>query len=169
LPHNSGSVAWRDFRVGDQIAWRHRTMSTAENTKTSLNVLGHPTEMLLTAAESGGNLSVARMEIPPGWGNPVHVHWFEDEAFYILSGELDITVDGATARFSAGQMGFGPNGRPHAFKNPTDTTTTMLVITTPGGIERFFRACDSAFPDGKPSSPEGVVDIIERHGMSVVH
>ncbi|MGP1347217.1 MAG: cupin domain-containing protein [Phycisphaerales bacterium] len=133
----------------------------------TLNVLGHPTQLLLTAEQTRGALSLVRITIPPYWGNPVHTHWFEDETFYILSGTLDVTVNNHTTRLTEGQAAFGPKLVPHAFANPTDKPATALVFATPGGIERFFRACNAAFPEGATVDPAIATDIISRHAMTL--
>ena len=47
-------------------------------------------------------------------------------------------------------------------------TLVCHELARAGGPERFFEACDTAFPAGTPIDPVHLVDIIERHGMSVV-
>ena len=42
------------------------------------------------AAATGGQISVAEQVLPQGSSPPLHVHHREDEAFYILEGELPV-------------------------------------------------------------------------------
>ena len=61
---------------------------------TTLNVLGVTHIYKATAAETGGSFSLWEAVVPPGAGAPPHTHAREDEAFYVLSGELIIESEG---------------------------------------------------------------------------
>lgn len=131
------------------------------------HVLGTDHGILLTADQTGGSCSAFRITVPAGWGNPRHVHWFEDEVFYVLEGQLDITIGDRTTTVPAGGAAFGPRRVPHQFSNPGPTTAMLLVVATPGGLERFFQACEAAYPPGAEIDPQGVASLVERHGMSM--
>src|SRR5258708_28177895 len=55
---------------------------------------------------------------PLGGGPPTHHHNSYDEAFYVVSGEMEFRVDGETARVPAGSMAWIPRGSIHSFRNP---------------------------------------------------
>jgi mannose-6-phosphate isomerase-like protein (cupin superfamily) len=74
-----------------------------------------------------------------GSGPPAHHHTSYDEAFYVLSGEMEFRVDGATEQVREGSMAFVPRGSTHAFRNPRQEPTRMLVITTPEAIDLIVR------------------------------
>jgi quercetin dioxygenase-like cupin family protein len=61
------------------------------------------------------------------------------ETFYVLEGELLFHVDGTEHRAQAGTTVAIPRGVPHAFL-ATSETARFLVLNTPGGHDRFFRA-----------------------------
>jgi mannose-6-phosphate isomerase-like protein (cupin superfamily) len=42
--------------------------------------------------DTGGAYSLTDSVVPPGGGPPPHIHHREDEAFWVLEGELEITV-----------------------------------------------------------------------------
>jgi quercetin dioxygenase-like cupin family protein len=67
------------------------------------------------------------------------------ETFYILEGELLFHVDGEEHPAGAGQTVAIRSGVPHAFL-VTSETARFLVLNTPGGQDRFFRA------GGEPAS-----------------
>jgi quercetin dioxygenase-like cupin family protein len=134
----------------------------------TLNVLGVATDVLLSAHQTQGACSVFRITIPANFANPPHVHWFEDETFYILQGELEVTVGSMPTVLKAGQAAFGPRRTLHSFANKTAAPVVAIVHASPGGLERFFEACDAAFPAGAPIDPVHLVGLIERHGMSIV-
>ncbi|MDX6597165.1 MAG: hypothetical protein QOE87_1052 [Gaiellales bacterium] len=61
------------------------------------------------------------------------------ETFYVLEGELLFHVDGQELPAAAGQTVAIRRGVPHAFLVVSETAR-FLVINTPGGHDRFFRA-----------------------------
>ena len=86
---------------------------------------------------------------PMGGGPPAHHHNSYDEAFYVLSGEMEFQVDGVTQRVPEGSMAFVPRGSTHAFRNPSLEPARMLVITTPEAIDLIVRMPEGI---GKPDS-----------------
>jgi quercetin dioxygenase-like cupin family protein len=97
-----------------------------------------------TAADTGGQLTVMDVTDPPGVEAPLHVHHREDEAFWILDGDVTFEVGGKTIEASAGDFVFGPRDIPHRYK-VGDAGSRMLFILAPGGFEELVRATsDSA-------------------------
>jgi quercetin dioxygenase-like cupin family protein len=87
-----------------------------------------------TAADTGGALSIVEVTEPPGAEAPLHVHHREDEAFWILDGDVTFEVGGATIAARAGDYAFGPRGIPHRY-TAGPHGCRMLFILTPGGFE----------------------------------
>lgn len=61
------------------------------------------------------------------------------ETFYVLEGEILFHVDGDEHTASAGETVAIRGGVPHAFLVVSETAR-FLVLNTPGGQDRFFRA-----------------------------
>ena len=49
---------------------------------------------LLTGEQTGGAFFMAEVSVPPGCGNPPHIHTREDETFYVQQGTLTVQVGG---------------------------------------------------------------------------
>lgn len=125
--------------------------------------MGNTFRTVLAAAGSGGAMSVVDNLVPAGFGPPRHVHSREDEAFAILSGEVEFRVAGESFVRRAGEGAYVPRGTEHAFRALTDLR--MLVILTPGGFEGFFaEMARGAFriPEDMPA----ILESAERHGMA---
>ena len=108
------------------------------------------------ASERGdGRFSIVHFPVPPGGGPKPHVHNEDEEIFHILEGDCAFYADGATVRAGAGQTVVLPRGIPHCFRNTSDRPASFLTITTPGGFDRFIRACARpANPGGTPPPPD---------------
>jgi quercetin dioxygenase-like cupin family protein len=93
------------------------------------------------------------LEMPVGLASPYHVHRNEDEAFYVLEGELAVVVDGEWLTAGPGTYVYGPRNIPHGFKVVGTTPACMLLVCAPAGFERFVR--DLSMPlDAVPAPPD---------------
>lgn len=125
--------------------------------------LGVTYRTILGPAGSGGAMSIVDTFSPAGSGPPRHVHHAEDEAFVLLSGEVEFWVAGRTFRRGPGGTAFVPRGTEHTFKALSDAR--KLVILTPGGFESFFEEmARGAFriPEDMPA----VVESGTRHNLA---
>jgi len=112
-----------------------------------LAILGQRLEVKLRAAETGGALGATEAVIEPGWeGPPAHIHHREDEAVYVLEGELEFTVAGTLHPAPAGTLVHIPRGARHAWRNVSDRQSRSLTIYTPGGFEAVFDRVDAGTP-----------------------
>lgn len=93
---------------------------------------------VLTLADSQGAMTITDSVSPPKSGPPMHIHHGEDEAFFILSGEVEFSVGGTRLRKGPGEAAFVPRGVEHTFTVVGDKPCRHLVILTPGGFEGFF-------------------------------
>jgi mannose-6-phosphate isomerase-like protein (cupin superfamily) len=76
------------------------------------------------------------IEIAPGRELEAHVHADEDDAFYILEGEMTFVFGDATAAAPPGTFVLAPPGVLHGFRNDGGTPVRMLNIHAPAGFDR---------------------------------
>jgi steroid delta-isomerase-like uncharacterized protein len=109
--------------------------------------LGVPTIVRATAQTTNGAFGlVEHLAIPPGFASPYHTHRLEDEAFYVLEGELAFVNAGRWTVAPAGTYVFGARNVPHGFKVIGDAPARMLLISSPGGFEQFIMELSEAAP-----------------------
>lgn len=130
-------------------------------------VLGDSVTIKASAAETGGALTFFTVETAPGAGPPLHVHLQEDEYFYVLEGEVEFQVGEQRVTARSGTFLFVPKNQPHTFANLSNRPSKMLVMTTPGGFDRFAAAADAMGRSGA-LNPEAVRELVERFAMKVV-
>jgi len=76
------------------------------------------------------------IEIAAGRELEAHVHQDEDDAFFIMEGELTFLLeDGPTAALP-GTFVLVPPGVEHGFRNDGDVPVRMLNIHAPAGFDR---------------------------------
>ena len=103
-----------------------------------------------SAESTNGSLALIEATVPPGGGPVAHAHTRSDEAFYILTGELEILNGDDTFVAGTGDFVFVPRGTRHRFKNTGLHGVRMLFMFTPGGEESVFKYGDQARPGHPP-------------------
>jgi len=126
---------------------------------------GAVTIAVLASGEStGGTLSVFE-ELPPMVDTPRHVHSNEDELFYVLEGEHVIEVGGEEVEAGPGAAVFAPRRIPHAQRRVVAGEGRLLIVTTPGGFEGFFRQLAAADAGGTLGA-DAYAAASEKYGIS---
>ena len=88
---------------------------------------------------TAGAYSVHDNTIPPGASGPrPHLHRRHEEAFYVLKGELHVRVGPRKILAPAGSFVVVPRGVVHRPSNPGPEPTRVLLVFSPGGMDRFF-------------------------------
>ena len=124
------------------------------------------------AAGTGGLMSILEITEPPNSAAPLHVHHREDEAFWILEGDVTFEVGDTTIECHAGDYAFGPRDIPHRFTVGPDGCR-MLFILTPGGFEELVREMGrpaESLTLPAPSEPDfaHVAAVAERYGCELL-
>jgi quercetin dioxygenase-like cupin family protein len=89
-----------------------------------------------TGEQTQGRYSIIEQWMPNGVGPPPHVHAFEDEAFWVMEGEMTVEVGGKTFVLGPGAMGHIPRNTVHAFKVTSQEVCHVLNFYTPAGFEQ---------------------------------
>lgn len=116
-----------------------------------------------SADRTGGALTVFEENEPVD--TPLHVHENEDELFYVLEGEHVFQVGEEQFRVGPGGLVFAPRGVPHAQRRVVPRTGRILVLTSPAGLEGFFRELADADRAGA-LGPEAYASASKKHGVT---
>src|SRR5918997_4127709 len=152
------------------------TQTTAPQTSTASGeprwFFGMLAEVKASAADTAGQYTLVEITAPPGLEAPLHVHYTEDEGFYVLEGNVTIFVGDETVELASGQHAFGPRDVPHKFSVGPDGAR-MIWVLTPGGFENLIdeASVPAETPTVPPPSvlpPENAAEIVLRHGNEVL-
>ena len=129
-------------------------------------------EIKASAADTNGQYTLVEITAPAGLQTPLHVHYREDEGFYVLEGSVTIEVGEATVELGAGQHALGPRDIPHRFTVGPDGAR-MIWVLAPSGFEDFVAdvSVPAEAPTVPPASvlpPENAAEIVLRHGMELL-
>ncbi|MBS1659531.1 MAG: cupin domain-containing protein [Bacteroidetes bacterium] len=121
----------------------------------------------ISTSDTDGSLYVYESSrIKPG-GPPLHVHYDQDEWWFILQGQFMIKVGEQVYNVQAGDSVFGPRKVPHCFAKVGDGEAKMLMLFSPAGkMEAFFTAMSKGATKGM--TPEQNAQFRKDHGFEVV-
>lgn len=132
--------------------------------------LGLPTQIRAAGENTNGAFGlIESWSMPPGFASPYHMHHLEDEAFYVLEGELGVVCDGKWLKAGPGAYVFGPREVPHGFKVIGDVPARMLLLCSPAGFENFVsgQATDLALPPGPPDMAK-LMELAAKHRIDIL-
>jgi quercetin dioxygenase-like cupin family protein len=104
----------------------------------TIAVVGDVYRFLATGEDTNGTYAMWEAIVPPGGGPPPHMHSREQEAFYILEGDITLQAGDKRIVAQAGMFANMPVGLPHSFKNESDRPAKMLISVAPAGLEQMF-------------------------------
>jgi mannose-6-phosphate isomerase-like protein (cupin superfamily) len=129
-------------------------------------------EVKASAADTGGQYTLVEITAPAGFQAPLHVHYREDEGFYVLEGGITVQVGDETVELGSGEHAYGPRDVPHTFTIGPDGARVLWVLA-PSGFEDFIE--DVSVPAERPTvppadvvPPEDAAEIVMRHGMELL-
>jgi quercetin dioxygenase-like cupin family protein len=93
---------------------------------------------LATGEETQGRFALIESVARKGNAPPRHIHRREDETFYVLEGEITVSVGDRTTKATPGTMVFLPRDIAHSFVIESEHLR-MLVLLAPAGLESYFK------------------------------
>jgi mannose-6-phosphate isomerase-like protein (cupin superfamily) len=104
---------------------------------------------------------------------PLHIHHNEDEAWYILDGQMTFYVGDEVLEAKAGTFVYAPSGLAHTFTVDVEPTR-VLVFASPAGFEHFALELGEPATSDKPPAglavpgPDVLGPVAQRYGIEVV-
>jgi quercetin dioxygenase-like cupin family protein len=140
----------------------------------TVHLLGNILTFHIRPSIDGSAFLLSECKTAPGAGAPPNTHP-EDEAFYVLDGTVEFSVEGKTSVYGPGSLIVIPNNGVHAFRNVGEKPSRILILNWPGNDhERFFREAGELLPSGvsdfpqnpPPPQPEKIMAIGAKHNMT---
>jgi len=109
--------------------------------------------------DTNGRFTLIEFAPKRGLEPPPHTHTNEDEAYYVLEGEVTFTVGEEVIEAKTGSYVMLPRGIRHMWKIKTPEAR-LLMMFTPSGLEEFFKAlADPVVGDDIHNAPQSLPDM----------
>ena len=133
-----------------------------------------------TSEETRGAYSLTEHLMTAAANPPRHLHRDEDEAYYVLEGEIEYEIDGDVILTGPGSYGVVPKGSPHLFRVLSPTARVLVIGSASGhsdelpggGVEGFFRAAGvpaerPELPPPTAPDPVALTATADAHGITI--
>jgi len=100
---------------------------------------------------------------PPRWIAPLHLHYNDDEAWYVLEGRLWVKRGDETVEAGPGSAVLVPRGTPHTYWN-SDTAPLRYLLIMPPTIHQLIQAIHAAID----RSPDAMRALFRRYDSELL-
>lgn len=132
-----------------------------------IQVLSDQLRLLLRSADSPAQMSAMVVDVPPGGFVPPHLHSKEEEGYFVLAGELSLTIGDQVHALVPGDFGHVPPRTVHGYANRGSVPVRFLAWTVGGPIDQFFEAMSLRVKQ-MPQDAAAMAEITERFGVHMV-
>ena len=115
-----------------------------------LQSLGALVLVKATSEQTAGVFNLFEVSCPPGYVTPLHIHYVEDVAVYVLEGALTFFWSSERREAVAGSYFYQPRGTPHGFRVAGAIPARILYLTFPAGFDRFVIEQELPAPKSEP-------------------
>ena len=118
----------------------------------SLESLGALVLAKATSEQTGGVFNLLEVSCPPGYATPLHIHYAEDVAIYVLEGTLTFFWGNEQKTADPGSYFYQPRGIPHGFRVEGSRPARLLYLTFPAGLDRFVIEQEQQAANAEPGT-----------------
>ena len=105
--------------------------------KKRLHTIGALVSVLANTEQTDGEFNLFDVLIPKDFSTPLHIHYAENVAVFVLESVLTFFWGNEKMVAQAGSYFFQPRGIPHGFRVTGSTPARILYLTTPAGLDDF--------------------------------
>lgn len=130
----------------------------------SVDIGGTAVSFLVGNHDTADRFGLTEHRMPPSApGAPLHYHRTMTEMFYVVDGEVSLTLGSEQHLVGPRTFMLVPEGTPHAFANPGNDPATLLVMFSPDhGREQYFRELGDLLRASPAPDREAVEELARR-------
>jgi quercetin dioxygenase-like cupin family protein len=117
-----------------------------------LQALGASVSIKATSEQTGEAFNLLEFHCPPDYKTPLHIHYIEDVAIYVLEGQLTFYWGSEKKEAFPGSFFYQPRGTPYGFRVEAGGSARILYMTVPAGFDRFIREHELSTTNSEPEA-----------------
>lgn len=134
--------------------------------KTMMKFMGvHPNDVVISRKDTEGALSVFLFTGFGNAGTPLHVHFKQDEFFYVIEGKYRFVCGEMKSELNVGDTIFLPRNIPHQWLQLSENGKLLYAVNPAGTLEDMFKELDEL---KTPPSEESLTKILSKHGQKLL-
>jgi quercetin dioxygenase-like cupin family protein len=161
LPIGSFAKVFRFFRLSKQF----KVDAGKDRFNDDFAYRGNHFLLKMSGKDTDGALCIYDTTRVKKGGPRLHLHYSQDEWFFVIKGEFTFQVGDETFRLKEGDTLFGPRGIPHAFALTSEGEGRLLLTYQPAGsMEEYFKEARSMTNPTEEQSKQ----LFKKHGMELL-
>jgi len=134
--------------------------------KTSMKFMGvHPNDVVVSRKDTDDALSVFLFTGLGNVGTPLHVHFHQDEFFYVVQGRYRFVCGKVISELNEGDTIFLPRNIAHQWLQLSEHGKLLYTVNPAGTLEDMFTELDEL---KAPPSEETMKTILSKHGQKLL-
>ncbi len=125
----------------------------------------NPNDVKISAKDTDGQFSLFEYIGTQKTGPPLHMHYNQDETFYVVEGEYIFQLGDTRSVLQAGDTIFLPRNVPHTWIQTTELGKLIYFLQPAGKMEEFFAEFSKV--KGTPVMAE-MAKLFEANGMKIL-
>jgi quercetin dioxygenase-like cupin family protein len=117
-----------------------------------LKSMGASISVKASSKQTSGAFNLFDIACPPGFSTPMHIHYTEDVAVFVLEGTLTIFWGSEKKEAVIGSYFYQPRGTPHGFRVAGTMPARILYMTTPAGLDQLISEQELPAPYAEPET-----------------
>ncbi len=128
-------------------------------------MLVNPNDAKISAKDTNGQISMFEYTGTQKIGPPLHLHYDQDEVFYVVEGEYIFQLGETKSVLKAGDTIFLPRNIQHTWIQTSDLGKLIYFLNPAGKMEEFF---DEFSKVTGPPDMAAMGKMFQEHGMKLV-
>ena len=155
--------------ANDRVKKGFKVAANKDRYEEELSIMGGRFACKVSGKDTNGDLCIFDTLRQEKGGPARHLHYKQDEWFYVIKGEFIVNVGDDTFTLKAGDSAFAPRKIPHAFAKTSEGEAQMLVLFQPAGtMEDFFKQMSKLGPNIPKDQEKKLKELWHTHGMEIV-
>lgn len=125
----------------------------------------HPNDVVVSRKDTDNAMSVFLFDGYGNAGTPLHVHFHQDEFFYVIDGKYHFVCGELKSELNAGDTIFLPRNIPHQWLQTSENGKLLYAVNPAGTLEDMFKELNEL--KTQPTENE-LAKILAKHGQKLL-
>lgn len=125
----------------------------------------HPNDVVISRKDTGDAMSVFLFSGNVNAGTPLHLHFHQDEFFYVVDGKYRFVCGEMKSELNSGDTIFLPRNIPHQWLQLSETGKLLYAVNPAGTLEDMFKELDEL---KAPPTETMLAKLLAKHGQKLL-
>ncbi len=125
----------------------------------------HPNDIVISRKDTGNAMSVFLFNGNGNAATPLHVHFHQDEFFYVIDGQYRFVCGEMKSELHPGDTIFLPRNIPHQWLQLSENGKLLYAVNPAGTLEDMFKELNEL---KAPLTETELAKILAKHGQELL-